>query len=85
MGKQTITLAQNAPKQITELDLFRDFTNIFNRNVKQLGLHSEVKGIIGSMLDTLPFENKFYKRLSPALTQFRTRLPKCRKRDMFLS
>lgn len=56
-GGQTITLAQNAPGQITGLDLFPQFIDIFNRKAKQLGLSDRVEGIIGSM-DDLPFEKE---------------------------
>lgn len=54
-GGQTMVLAQHAPGQITGLDLFPDFINIFNRNVEQNGLQDRVKGIVGSM-DNLPFQ-----------------------------
>jgi len=53
-GGQTMVLAQNAPGQITGLDLFPDFIRLFNRNAEQLGLQDRVKGISGSM-DHLPF------------------------------
>ncbi|MDH6303361.1 ubiquinone/menaquinone biosynthesis C-methylase UbiE [Parabacteroides sp. PF5-5] len=53
-GGQTMVLAQNAPGQVTGLDLFPDFVHIFNRNAGQLGLQNRVKGIVGSM-DNLPF------------------------------
>lgn len=55
-GGQTMTLAQNAPGQITGLDLFPDFINIFNRNARVLGLSDRVKGIVASMIEPLPFE-----------------------------
>lgn len=55
-GGQTMTLAQNAPGQITGLDLFPDFINIFNRNALLLGLSDRVKGIVASMIEPLPFE-----------------------------
>lgn len=55
-GGQTMVLAQHAPGQITGLDLFPDFINIFNRNAMQLNLQHCVKGIVGSM-DNLPFKN----------------------------
>lgn len=54
-GGQTMTLAQNAPGQITGLDLFPDFINIFNQNAHNLGLSDRVTGIVGSMTDPLPF------------------------------
>ena len=54
-GGQTMVLARNTPGQITGLDLFPGFIDIFNRNAKHLGLHERVGGIVGSM-DSLPFE-----------------------------
>ncbi|MDR2084471.1 MAG: class I SAM-dependent methyltransferase [Bacteroidales bacterium] len=57
-GGQTMVLAQNVPGKITALDLFPDFINIFNRNAEQLGLHERVKGVVGSMIDPLPFEKE---------------------------
>lgn len=56
-GGQTMTLAKNAPGQITGLDLFPDFIHIFNRDAEQLDLYDRVKGIVGSM-DDLPFEKE---------------------------
>lgn len=56
-GGQTLTLAQNAPGQVTGLDLSSAFIDIFNRNVRSLGLSDRVKGIVGSM-DELPFERE---------------------------
>ncbi|MDH6354885.1 ubiquinone/menaquinone biosynthesis C-methylase UbiE [Dysgonomonas sp. PH5-45] len=53
-GGQTMVLAQHAPGQVTGLDVFPDFIDIFNRNATQLGLQNRVKGIVGSM-DNLPF------------------------------
>ena len=53
-GGQTMILAENAPGQITGLDLFPEFINIFNRNAKQSDLSDRVKGVVGSM-DDLPF------------------------------
>ena len=43
-GGQTMILAENAPGQITGLDLFPEFINIFNRNAKQSDL-SDIKHI----------------------------------------
>ena len=57
-GGQTMTLAKNAPGYITGLDLFPDFINIFNRNAHTLGLSDRVNGIVGSMLEKLPFEKE---------------------------
>lgn len=56
-GGQTITLANHIKGKITALDLFPKFINIFNRNVKQLGLQDRAKGIVGSM-DNLPFREE---------------------------
>lgn len=57
-GGQTMTLAEHVQGKITALDLFPGFINIFNRNAKRLGLQSRVKGIVGSMTETLPFEKE---------------------------
>lgn len=54
-GGQTMVLAQHTLGQITGLDLFPDFINIFNHNARLLGLQNRVKGIVGSM-DSLPFQ-----------------------------
>lgn len=54
-GGQTMTLAQHVAGEITGLDLFPDFIRIFNHNAGQLGLQERVKGIVGSMTETLPF------------------------------
>lgn len=54
-GGQTMTLAQHAPGQITGLEFFPKFIDIFNQHAKQLGLEKRVKGIVGSMEDALPF------------------------------
>jgi len=56
-GGQTMTLAQNAPGQITGLDLFPYFIDLFNRNARQLNLQDRVKGVVGSM-DNLPFQKE---------------------------
>ena len=56
-GGQTMVLAGHIPGQITGLDLFPDFIDIFNRNARQSGLQDRVKGIVGSM-DNLPFQNE---------------------------
>ena len=53
-GGQTMVLAGHVPGQITGIDLFPGFIDIFNRNARQLGLQDRVKGIVGSM-DALPF------------------------------
>lgn len=56
-GGQTMTLAKHVQGEITGIDLFPGFIDIFNRNAKQLGLHNRIKGIVGSM-DNLPFEQE---------------------------
>lgn len=56
-GGQTMTLAKNVQGEITALDLFPDFINIFNRKVEQSGLQNRVKGIVGSM-ENLPFQKE---------------------------
>ncbi|WP_293739810.1 class I SAM-dependent methyltransferase [uncultured Parabacteroides sp.] len=56
-GGQTMVLAKHTLGQITGLDLFPGFIDIFNRNAKQLGLQDRVKGIVGSM-DNLPFQKE---------------------------
>ena len=56
-GGQTMVLAQHAPGNITGIDLFPKFINLFNVNAAKLNLQSKVKGIIGSM-DNLPFQKE---------------------------
>jgi SAM-dependent methyltransferase len=56
-GGQTMVLAQNAPGQITGIDLFPDFIRLFNRNAERLNLQHRVKGEIGSM-DKLSFQEE---------------------------
>ena len=56
-GGQTITLAQNITGNITGVDIFPDFINIFNNNAKNKNLQGRVNGIVGSM-DSLPFQNE---------------------------
>lgn len=57
-GRTTMTLAQNARDILQGFDLFPDFINIFNRNAQALGLSGRVKAIVGSMVETLPFEKE---------------------------
>lgn len=54
-GGQTMVLAQNAPGQITGIDLFPKFIDLFNSNAKKLKLDNRVKGVVGSM-DNLTFQ-----------------------------
>lgn len=56
-GGQTMTLAKQVEGQITALDLFPDFIDIFNHNAKLLGLQDRVRGIVASM-DHLPFQEE---------------------------
>jgi len=56
-GGQTMVLAQHAPGQITGLDLFPRFIDLFNANAGKLHLQDRVKGIVGSM-DNLPFQQE---------------------------
>ncbi len=56
-GGQTMVLAQNAPGQITGIDLFPDFIRLFNKNAERLNLQDRVKGEIGSM-DKLSFQEE---------------------------
>lgn len=54
-GGQTMTLAKLLPGQITGLDLFPVFIDLFNQNAANLQLQHRVKGITGTM-ENLPFE-----------------------------
>ena len=56
-GGQTMVLAKNTDGQITGIDLFPEFIEIFNRNAAGLKLESRVNGVIGSM-DNLQFMNE---------------------------
>lgn len=56
-GSQTITLAKHVQGTVSGLDLFPDFIDIFNRNIKRADLQNRVKGIVGSM-ENLPFGNE---------------------------
>jgi SAM-dependent methyltransferase len=56
-GGQTMVLAQHAPGQITGIDMFPTFIELFNFNAAKLNLQNRVKGIVGSM-DNLPFQNE---------------------------
>jgi len=55
-GGQTMVLAQHAPGNITGIDFFPIFVDLFNRNVEKLNLQDRVKGIVESM-DNLPFQD----------------------------
>lgn len=56
-GGQTMVLAQHAPGNITGIDLFPRFIDLFNANAGKLSLNHRVKGMVGSM-DNLPFGNE---------------------------
>lgn len=56
-GGQTMVLAQHAPGQITGIDLFPTFIDLFNQQADRLHLGERVKGIVGSM-DDLPFQEE---------------------------
>lgn len=56
-GGQTMVLAQNAPGQVTGIDLFPDFISLFNQNAERLNVQERVKGEIGSM-DNLAFRDE---------------------------
>lgn len=55
-GAPTMILAKNAKGQITGIDLFPEFIDIFYANVQKQGLQDRVKGIVGSM-NNLPFKD----------------------------
>lgn len=55
-GGQTMVLAAHAPGEITGLDLFPVFIELFNRNAALHNFGGRVKGITGSM-DNLPFRH----------------------------
>jgi ubiquinone/menaquinone biosynthesis C-methylase UbiE len=56
-GGQTITLAQHVPGNITGLDLFPVFIDLFTTNAAKHQLQNRVKGVVGSM-DNLPFQEE---------------------------
>ena len=56
-GGQTMVLANNAPGQITGVDLFPAFIDIFNANRQKLNLQDKVIGVVGSM-DNLHFRDE---------------------------
>jgi SAM-dependent methyltransferase len=53
-GGQTMVLAQHVRGNITGIDLFPAFIDLFNANAAKLNLQERVKGVVGSM-DNLPF------------------------------
>ncbi|MCF8303790.1 MAG: class I SAM-dependent methyltransferase [Bacteroidales bacterium] len=54
-GGHTMVMAQHAPGQITGIDLFPRFIELFNANAARLNLQDRVKGVVGSM-DNLTFQ-----------------------------
>ena len=54
-GGQTMVLAQNTPGQITGIDLFPTFIDLFNFNAGNLNFQDRIKGVVGSMYN-LPFQ-----------------------------
>ena len=56
-GGQTMVLAQHAPGNITGIDLFPKFIDLFNINARKLNLQDRINGIVGSM-DNLPFQSE---------------------------
>ena len=52
-----MVLAQHAPGNITGVDIFPTFIDLFNRNAEKLDLQDRVKGIVESM-DNLPFQDE---------------------------
>jgi SAM-dependent methyltransferase len=56
-GGQTMVLAQHAPGNITGIDLFPAFIDLFNVNARKLNLQDRTNGIVGSM-DNLPFQDE---------------------------
>jgi ubiquinone/menaquinone biosynthesis C-methylase UbiE len=56
-GGQTMVMAKHAPGQITGVDLFPAFIDLFNLNAGRLNLQDRVKGVVGSM-DNLSFLNE---------------------------
>lgn len=48
-----MTLAKHTKGQITGLEIFPYFVDVFNRNVEELGFSNRMKGIVGSMDDLL--------------------------------
>lgn len=56
-GGQTMVLAEHASGYITGIDLFADFIDIFNDNVRKKNLQNRVVGVVGSM-DDLSIQNE---------------------------
>ncbi len=56
-GGQTMVLAAHTSGQITGIDLFPQFIDLFNANARKTKVQNRVKGTIGSM-DNLAFQNE---------------------------
>lgn len=56
-GSQTMVLAQHTQGNITGIDLFPRFIDLFNINATKLNLQNRVKGIVASM-EEMPFQHK---------------------------
>ena len=56
-GGQTMTLAQHTVGDITGVDFFPHFIDLFNQNAESLNLHHRVSGIIGDMAN-LSFQDE---------------------------
>jgi len=48
-GEQSMVLAQHTPCQITGIDIFSQFIDLYNRNAAKINVEQRVKGITGSM------------------------------------
>ena len=59
-GGQTMALANYTKGQITGIDLFPDFIELFNKNAIEAHCEDRVKGIVGSM-DALPEKERIYR------------------------
>jgi len=57
-GGQTMVLAQHALGNITGIDLFPTFIDLFNQNAVKLNLQDRVNGIVGSMKELSFQENE---------------------------
>jgi ubiquinone/menaquinone biosynthesis C-methylase UbiE len=56
-GGQTMVIAEHTNANITGVDLFPTFIDLFNANALERNFQERVKGIVGSM-DKLPFRNE---------------------------
>ncbi|RKD96880.1 class I SAM-dependent methyltransferase [Marinifilum flexuosum] len=56
-GGQTMVLSQQVEGQVTGVDLFPIFIDLFNKNASNLKLEDRVKGVVGSM-DDLSFQDE---------------------------